>query len=555
MKINIILIPKQQHQPLLRFTKMIQLTLFGYFNKTNKILFFILTGAIFDSFLQELPLSRLNFGATNFQFLNFNPYSKMLQVILLLIAIPSISCLLVPNSLVVRQYHSMFKSVNFCGIPFNSDAFNDCIDRDCYYEDSFFETIGNIKFHDSINSGVFDEGIERRFLLLAALLNDANSTLCQSILANPYSYFVAVSATLYKSLSISTDTSVTLKHHASVIFQGWFFGRIMIDEVKEEFNSNIYLKNIQFPTYQHQIASSDLLLLRTIGDSTCSSFAIASKMKERMPEYISFMSSFYTIVAPKDAFVFDELFQILSIKNIVYNKLIHLLLFQQNNPLSKWVLDNYQRVIELRGDEFINAYLDFIFNPDIYKYIFKTIKGFNCKSKLYPLRGWNYEEDHLNEFIVKAFMFTNYFQGHIFSLNGRIVPLMAHISFFSMDIIQIERTLSIAFKVALNDGKKLCCLFENLCTFLMSNEYYLHVTGELPKRFEQIYELVLSQLHHSNIKQLQFTLMEFLFKTECENLSTNFPHFCRLEKEFPQFKKDMKEIIGDLGKYLKMIAE
>lgn len=372
------------------------------------------------------------------------------------------------------------KNLAFCGIPYNQAQFNQTLDSLRQFNEWFVNAIFSPSILHNPRSARDWENFYVRIIFLSAHLNNLQSGLCVAFLGNPTSYL----SHLMNVFTISND----LEQHKSNVnlglemFKEFFERPVLMLEILNEFDVGSNLKFTHFEDVLEAISSSDIFMLRSLNSYVeVDSFSVRCALLERIKDVVSFISAFNQIVSPSERLFFSKMMNMLSMQNASKNKFIHLLLFKKNNPISKWILCKYLDAIRLPNkNEFIGIYLDLLLDPEIYTYLFVSIKPYNRIKKLRLQHYWYESSCLFSEMAVKNIFLSCFHHRHIYNEKELLYPSIATISTFFLCAVDLGKKLMRIFNITLQSHEQVFQSLDSLIFFTMTNHWYKCVTGEVP---------------------------------------------------------------------------
>lgn len=281
---------------------------------------------------------------------------------------------------------NLFKDFNLCNIPFDKNEFNNKLkELTSITSNNLVDLVMGIEFYSPAPLPKELEYLGIRLLFLISLLNNPNSSLCIALQQDPTSYFNYLRNlyTSYHDRASNTESKAVSFPSGKWMFEEVFVKNALWNEIAILFKMDINLKYFHFPTTNEFLIRSNLFeLCSNSKQKDRIRYFMIDAIGKRIDEYVAYISTFQQTFQSTDPHFLEQFIVILSDKIVSINKFHSLLLFKPDNPLSKWIIDNYGKTIKLKGKAFVTAYLSFIFNPIIYEYIFTSLKSFNSFDKL-----------------------------------------------------------------------------------------------------------------------------------------------------------------------------
>lgn len=441
-----------------------------------------------------------------------------------------------------------FQNVGLCGLSFDKSQFNDHLTKTDKFPSDFMNSIVALRFHRSIEEYKCWAGFKRRCSFLAAMLSTKICALCIGLSENPSSYFNHLRVHLNSQSTPNSDSG-------KMIFDELFMKPYLMKEIFNEFATNFDLHNFTYLTIHSAIASSDLFLLRSNSSATveCDTFSLIKKIEtDHLVDYVRLVSTFQLKFKPTESTLFDSFINSLSVKHIIDNRLTYLILFTSNNPLSMWIIYNYEKVIALKKEEFIEEYLGMLFNPSIYNYIFSLLNYYNTESKL-KMREIDYSDDaHLNIQRVRVILlrtFTKYYP----SIQPKYLIIeCAILSRWIFDLERLINNFSSIFDPERRQGENLCSFLtyfvEAMCIpeFVIKRNQIKKSSFNLFEIFQIAKKYLFTSLMNSNIEEAKKQIYQDLGLISKIELNKEKIRSDLLESDF-------RLLVGTLKEGIKML--
>ena len=427
-------------------------------------------------------------------------------------------------------------NLKLCGVPYSHKEFNTELMKISCFPKDFTDSIHSIDLGELAYIPYQWETFYNKINLISALLNNPKSILCRALLDNTNSYINY----LYNKVTLSNQLENLPGYQNSglLIYKEFFMKTALLEEIQCEFFCNSALRMISFPSYLHPIASSDIFGIISFAiNIECDPFSISRKIWSRIDEFVRFISDFHLIVNSPDQQFLSALFHILSTPNLVENRLQQKLLFAPMSPLSIWILMNFQKVTSLSDkEEFIDSYLNILFNSEIYTFIFNTLIPYNSVDKLVSLKLWPFGDKGLNDLKIKYFFLANY-QLRLYCTRGfEYILIAANFSRYLVDSYELEAIIVDFFNL----------------------DYTNHI--EIQRNLSQLIylfcfpEWITNRINQDNITEKEIFAKPSISRKKPENSSQTFTTFKNghtlnfLDKYFQLFITDLTEPNRDVRK-------
>ena len=421
------------------------------------------------------------------------------------------------------------RNLSFCGIPYNKGQFNRSLDRCNGFTQLFKRSIFSTNLFATSRTFFGWEDFYLRIVFIVTHLNNQQSGLCVSLRENPLSYLNhLIHAFSHRSKLEISGVNCT---SGFAMFNEFFDCPFLMDEILWEFSSNASLKYSDFQESLSTIASSNLLMLRTMNKNVeIDAVSVKRAIYNRIEEFLAFLAAFNQILRPNDSFVFWKLIQLLSMTNFATNKCLHLLIFAQGNPISKWITANYSHAVQLTDKtQFIDLYLDFLLDPEIYCYIWATLRPFNTIERARTLTQWQESDYVLCEVTVKSLIFTTLYTRNLYNNMELCYPGLAAISFIPLNSNKLGLQFMQIFNINLDHHEQLFLGLFSVIEVTMTYQWYKIITGndhsndilEWVKEYSEVLLTLICQDEIEVVRNVLIVSIEATNYSELVNFESN----------------------------------
>ena len=231
---------------------------------------------------------------------------------------------------------------------------------------------------DSVAESFLGGKILNNGSILAAFLNIPQSPLCGALLRNPASPFSHLHAAMQEE-----GKMINSKPKILDFLTKFFNDPSVIKQIQESFRMVVELREFKFPSITGMWGKFNFLQINELRKQPASPHTLVDAAIQLLPKYVAFYVNFLTSNPNIKPQHFYALMFYLDVQTLHTNELWRVLLLKQNSCFARFILDNFQRLInEPNPSIFAAEYISIFLNETHSNELASFGKEFNSIEKL-----------------------------------------------------------------------------------------------------------------------------------------------------------------------------